>query len=70
MPDVAELERLGIARVSTASGPSLVVMSTMQRIADELHTKGHFNGLDSSITRADAQALFAAPAEVDERPLS
>ena len=59
MPDVAQLERMGIARISTASGPSLVVMSAMRQIADEL-SKGRFDVLDSVITRADAQAMFAA----------
>ena len=68
MPDVAQLERMGIARVSTASGPSLVVMSTMRQIAEELHAKGQFNVLDSPMTRADAQELFAAtPVDVKER---
>jgi 2-methylisocitrate lyase-like PEP mutase family enzyme len=71
MPDAAEFERLGVARVSTASGPSLVVMSTMQKIGDELYTKRQFDGLDAPMTRADAQALFAAtPAEVKKRVAS
>ena len=71
MPDVAQLERLGIARVSTASGPSLVVMSTIRQMAGELHGKGQFNTLDSPMTRADAQALFAATqVDVKERVAS
>jgi 2-methylisocitrate lyase-like PEP mutase family enzyme len=59
MPSVAELERLGVTRVSTASGPSLVVMSTVRQIADELRTKGEFDVLKSTIKRPDAQQLFA-----------
>lgn len=59
MPDVARLQRLGVARVSTASGPSLVAMSVTRRIAAELHAKGQFNVLECSMTRADAQQLFA-----------
>lgn len=67
MPDIAQLERLGIARVSTASGPSLVAMSTMRKIADDLH-KGQFDVLDASTTRADAQQMFAPrPVDMDER---
>jgi 2-methylisocitrate lyase-like PEP mutase family enzyme len=67
MPDTGQLERLGIARVSTASGPSLAAMSAMRKIAQELH-KGQFDVLDTVITRADAQQMFAArPVGVDER---
>ena len=55
----AELERLGVTRVSTASGPSLVVMSTVRQIADELRIKGEFDVLKSTIKRPDAQQLFA-----------
>ena len=59
VPGVAELERLGVARVSTASGPSLVVMSMTKQIAEELRTKGEFDVLKSAIKRPDAQQLFA-----------
>jgi 2-methylisocitrate lyase-like PEP mutase family enzyme len=62
LPDVSRLQRLGVARVSTASGPSLVAMSTTQQIAMELRAKGQFNILESSMTRADAQQLFAPKA--------
>ena len=60
VPGVAELERLGVTRVSTASGPSLVVMSMTKQIADELRIKGEFDVLKSTIKRPDAQQLFAA----------
>ena len=58
-PGVSQLEKLGVARVSTASGPSLVAMSVTRQIADELRAKGEFNVLESLIKRADAQQLFA-----------
>ena len=58
-PSVSQLEKLGVARVSTASGPSLVAMSVTRQIADELRAKGEFNMLQSSIKRVDAQQLFA-----------
>jgi 2-methylisocitrate lyase-like PEP mutase family enzyme len=35
-PTVSQLEKLGVARISTASGPSLVAMSVTRKIADEL----------------------------------
>lgn len=58
-PGVSQLEKLGVARVSTASSPSLVAMSVTRQIADELRAKGEFNVLESLIKRADAQQLFA-----------
>jgi 2-methylisocitrate lyase-like PEP mutase family enzyme len=58
-PGVSQLEKLGVARVSTASGPSLVAMSVTRQIADELRAKGEFNVLEPLIKRADAQQLFA-----------
>ena len=58
-PDVSRLQRLGVARVSTASGPSLVAMSVTRQIAVELRAKGQFTVLESSMKRADAQQLFA-----------
>lgn len=59
MPGVAHLEKLGVARVSTASGPSLVVMSLVRQVAEQLRDTGEFNMLASAIKRPDAQQLFA-----------
>ena len=58
-PSVAQLEKLGVSRISTASSPSLVIMSMIRQISDELRAKGEFNVLESKIKRADAQQLFA-----------
>lgn len=58
-PGLKALEAAGVARVSIASGASMVVMSTIQRIAEELHQKGEFDILKASITRLEAQKLFA-----------
>jgi 2-methylisocitrate lyase-like PEP mutase family enzyme len=58
-PGLKALEAAGVARVSIASGASMVVMSTIQRIAEELHQKGEFDILKASITRVEAQKLFA-----------
>ena len=58
-PGLEALEAAGVARVSIASGASMVVMSTIQRIAEELHQKGEFDILKASITRVEAQKLFA-----------
>lgn len=58
-PSLAELERAGIARISTAAGPALAALSLVQKIAAELRATGRFDILKSTATRADAQALFA-----------
>lgn len=59
-PPVAELERLGVARVSAASGLTLQAMSLLQETARRLRETGAFEVLSHSMTRAEAQALFAA----------
>jgi len=58
-PPVAELERIGVRRVSIASGATLAVMSLIQRIAEELRASGRFDVLEHSMNRIDAQKLFA-----------
>jgi hypothetical protein len=59
-PPVAELERLGIARVSTASGPARVAMTTTKKMAVELARSGNFDifGGDT-IGHPEANALMA-----------
>jgi 2-methylisocitrate lyase-like PEP mutase family enzyme len=57
---VAELARLGVARVSTGSGPYRLALSSTQRMAREAYGQGTFTSLaDSDITHADAQRLLA-----------
>jgi 2-methylisocitrate lyase-like PEP mutase family enzyme len=58
-PPVAALERIGVARISTASGPSMAVMSLIQRIGQELRETGRFELLAHSINRPEVQKLFA-----------
>ncbi len=57
MPDAAALEKLGVARITIASAPTLVAMSSIQKMADDLRT-GAFGSLTSAFNRADAQRLF------------
>ena len=40
-PPVAELERIGVARVSIASGATLAVMSLIKTIGEELRADRH-----------------------------
>jgi 2-methylisocitrate lyase-like PEP mutase family enzyme len=61
LPSVAELEALGVARASTASSVSLMVMGLTRQIAEELHRTGRFDILAPAITQAEAQHLFTGP---------
>jgi 2-methylisocitrate lyase-like PEP mutase family enzyme len=59
-PTVAELARLGVARVSMGSGPYRAALSETQRIADETYGIGTFASLSAArITHADAQQLLS-----------
>lgn len=59
-PPVAELERLGVARVSTASGPARVAMTATKKLAAELARTGSFElfGGDT-MAHTEANALMA-----------
>jgi 2-methylisocitrate lyase-like PEP mutase family enzyme len=57
MPDAMALEKIGVARITIASAPALMAMSTIQKIADELHS-GTFDSLTPSLRHPDAQRLF------------
>lgn len=58
LPNVAELEALGVARASTASQVSLMAMATTRQVAEELRKTGRFDALAPTTTQADAQRLF------------
>jgi 2-methylisocitrate lyase-like PEP mutase family enzyme len=58
-PVVAELERLGVMRVSVGSGPMRAAMGLMQRIARELKDKGTYSAMtEGAMSYADANRLF------------
>lgn len=59
-PAVPELERMGVARVSTASGPARVAMAATKKIAAELARTGSFDifGGDT-MNHLEANALMA-----------
>ncbi len=58
MPDATALERLGVARITIASAPALVAMSTVQKLANDLRATGSFDALTATFRHADAQKLF------------
>jgi 2-methylisocitrate lyase-like PEP mutase family enzyme len=59
MPDAAALELLGVARITIASAPTLVAMSAIRDLADDLRKTGSFDRLAASLRHPDAQKLFA-----------
>ncbi len=58
MPDATTLERMGVARITIASAPTLVVMSAIQTLAVELRATGGFEMLTTPLRHPDAQKLF------------
>lgn len=59
-PPAADLERIGVGRVSIASGATLAVMSLIKTIGAELRATGTFDVLRHSMNRPEAQKLFEA----------
>jgi len=58
-PPVAELEKLGVARVSVGSGPMRATLGLIARIARQLREEGSFSLMtDGAMTYADANRLF------------
>jgi len=59
VPPIAELERLGVRRVSVGSGPMRAAMGLTQRIAKELREHGTFASMtDDAMLYKDANKLF------------
>jgi len=58
MPDVAALERLGVARVSTATSLTLATMGLTRQLVQALRETGSFEPLKSAMSYPDAQKLF------------
>ena len=59
MPNMSELEKLGIARVSTAGGVAMASLGTVSEIARGLFETRGFDRLTSTVKRADLQQWFA-----------
>lgn len=58
MPDAAAFERMGVARITIASAPTLVAMTSIDKLAKELRASGNFDMLAASLRHPDAQKLF------------
>jgi 2-methylisocitrate lyase-like PEP mutase family enzyme len=57
-PSIAELAKLGVARVSLGSGPMRAAMTLVRRVAEEVLTKGTYSGLEGAIPHAEMNALM------------
>jgi 2-methylisocitrate lyase-like PEP mutase family enzyme len=57
-PPASELQKLGIARVTIASGATLAVMSLIKTIGEALRATGKFDGIGHSMNRPEVQKLF------------
>jgi len=58
LPDLTELGRLGVARVSTATRLATLALSAARDAAQRLRQSGRFDSLDAAFGYADAQRLF------------
>src|SRR5262249_36500448 len=60
-PPIAELERLGVARVSVGSGPMRATLGLVRAIARELKESGTYQAMTSgAIPYAEANDLFSS----------
>lgn len=58
MPDLHQLESIGVARVSTATRFATVAFGAVDRALSEMRASGGFAALASEFSYADAQQLF------------
>ena len=63
MAKAEELERIGVARVSTAAGPATAAMEKIANMVQSLFATGDFNSYSSTLKRPDIQALFSKNTE-------
>ncbi|HWB83248.1 MAG TPA: isocitrate lyase/phosphoenolpyruvate mutase family protein [Bryobacteraceae bacterium] len=59
-PSTAELQKLGVARVSVGSGPMRATLSLLRRIAEELRTRGTYTSFTDPgvISHADLNRML------------
>ncbi|HEY7789482.1 MAG TPA: isocitrate lyase/phosphoenolpyruvate mutase family protein [Vicinamibacterales bacterium] len=62
IPPAAELQRLGVARVSVGSGPMRAVLGRLQQMAASLHDEGRFELVTEGPTHSAINELMAEPA--------
>jgi 2-methylisocitrate lyase-like PEP mutase family enzyme len=58
-PPIAELEQMGVRRVSVGSGPARAALTLMRRIGQELREQGTYSGFTEGVmTYAEVNKLF------------
>lgn len=57
-PPVAELEKLGVARLSLGSGPMRATLGLLRRLAEELETSGTYSQLEGAPAHADVNRML------------
>jgi 2-methylisocitrate lyase-like PEP mutase family enzyme len=57
-PTIAELQRLGVARVSLGSKPMLAGLGALRRLLQELQQSGTYTALEGAVTYAEMQKLL------------
>ena len=57
-PPIAELEKLGVARVSLGSSPHRATLGLLRRLAVEIREHGTYSALEGMVSYAEANALF------------
>jgi 2-methylisocitrate lyase-like PEP mutase family enzyme len=58
-PSVAELEALGVARVTTATQITLIALAATREVAREIKTTGRFDAIDPKLAHPEMQKLMA-----------
>jgi 2-methylisocitrate lyase-like PEP mutase family enzyme len=59
LPNVAELEALGVARASTATALPLMAMGLIRQVAEQLRATHRFDAINPAMTHPEAQQLLA-----------
>ena len=57
-PPIAELEKLGVARVSLGSGPMRATLGLLRRMAQELKVAGTYSALNDAVPYAEVNKLL------------
>jgi 2-methylisocitrate lyase-like PEP mutase family enzyme len=58
-PSVAELEALGVARVTTATAITLVALAATRQVAREIKATGRFDSINPAVAHPEMQQLMA-----------
>jgi 2-methylisocitrate lyase-like PEP mutase family enzyme len=69
LPPIAELERLGVKRVSFGPGASYAALGLLKRISEEVRTRGTYDSLVEGAISFDELNLLAEPKAASSPPV-